>query len=129
MLNIEELKTVVNELLSIRQQPQADDKCKKETGIRAVLSNLVFKQTNLKSLSDVQLVLKMFESAETNWLKKGLENVLLHGEFPVTIKEVTNPIAPSAPTQPLVWPTSVPPVKFEHYCNYNDYKMITKVKA
>lgn len=102
MLNIEELKTVVNELLSIRQQPQADDKCKKEIGIRAVLSNLVFKQTNLKSLSDVQLVLKMFESAETNWLKKGLENVLLHGEFPVTIKEVTSPIAPSAPTQPLV---------------------------
>lgn len=102
MLNIEELKTVVNELLSIRQQPQADDKCKKEAGIRAVLSNLVFKQTNLKSLSDVQLVLKMFESAETNWLKKGLENVLLHGEFPVTIKEVTSPIAPSAPTQPLV---------------------------
>ena len=78
----------------------------------------------------MSLVLDVYETTKSKWLKKGLENVLLRGEFPVIIKEVTNPIIPSAPTQPFVWPTSVPPVKFEPYCNYNDYKSesLTKVK-
>ena len=34
------------------------------------------------------------------------------------------------PMQPIVWPTNVPQVKFEPYCNYKDYKSesLTKVK-
>ena len=76
----------------------------------------------------MQQVLSLYKDTKSGWLKAGLESVLLYGEFPVTIREATTP------TQPFVWPTSVPPsvpsVKFEPYCNYNDSKSenLTKVK-
>lgn len=131
MLNIEELKIVVKELLATQQKEKSNAVCE-ATGLRAVLLNLVFKQTKLNAIDDVQLVLNLFEAAETTWLKDGLKNILLCGGFPaVTSREVGmgNTDNPSIfPTQPVVWPTTVPPVKFEPYCN--DYKTenLTKVK-
>jgi len=123
MLTINDIKTIVENFSSLH--PNAN-----LSKLDSILVKQLLTQTNLKSITEVDLVLDAYENIKTNWLKKGLENVLLHGEFPVTIKEVTNPIIPSVPTQPFVWPTNVPPVKFEPYCNYNDYKgeSLTKVK-
>ena len=131
MLTIKDIKTIVRSF-----GPQPEDS---ETGgykteeLTSILVNQLFEQTNLKSITEVSLILDVYETTETEWLKKGLENVLLHGEFPVTIKEVgmgttNNPTI--VPMQPIMWPTNVPPVKFEPYCNYNDYKSenLTKVK-
>lgn len=131
MLTIENIKTIVR-----RFGPHPGNS---ETGgynteeLTSILVDQLFEQTNLKSITEVSLILDVYETTKTEWLKKGLENVLLHGEFPVAIKEVgmgttNNPTI--VPTQPFVWPTSVPPVKFEPYCNYNDYKSesLTKVK-
>ena len=85
----------------------------------------LYRQTNLNSLKEVALVLGLYETTTVNWLKKGLENVLLQGEFPVAI-----PVNLSiVPTRPVVWPTDVPFVKFEPYCNYNDYKGESLTKA
>ena len=69
-------------------------------------------------------ILNLYKNTKSGWLKAGLENVLLYGEFPVNIKEVTTPM------QHIVWPHDVPPAKFEPYCNYNDNKSenLTKVK-
>lgn len=121
MLTIKEIETIVQAFT------ESDVKL---TELQGILLNQLFKQTNLDSIEEVQKVLSLYKDTKSKWLKKGLENVLLHGEFPVTIKEVTNPIIPSVPTQPFVWPTNVPQVKFEPYCNYNDYKSesLTKVK-
>ena len=131
MLTIKDIKTIVRSF-----GPQPEDS---ETGgykteeLTSILVDQLFEQTNLKSITEVSLILDVYETTETEWLKKGLENVLLHGEFPVAIKEVgmgtTNNLT-IVPMQPIMWPTNVPPVKFEPYCNYNDYKSenLTKVK-
>lgn len=88
MLNIEELKTVVKELLATKPKEESNAVCE-ATGLRAVLISLVLKQTKLRSIDDVQLVLNLFEAAETTWLKDGLKNILLCGGFPaVTNREV-----------------------------------------
>lgn len=136
MLTIKDIKIIVR-----RFGPRPENS---ETGgykteeLTSILVDQLFEQTNLKSITEVSLVLDVYETTKTEWLKKGLENVLLRGEFPVIIKEVdmgttNNPTI--VPTQPFVWPTSVPPVsvppvKFEPYCNYKDYKSenLTKVK-
>lgn len=129
MLTIKEIETIVQAFT------ESDVKL---TELQGILLNQLFKQTNLDSIEEVQRVLSLYKDTKSKWLKKGLENVLLRGEFPVTNKEVgmgttNNPTI--VPMQPLVWPTSVPPVsvppvKFEPYCNYNDYKSenLTKVK-
>lgn len=125
MLTINEIETIVDAFCTHDIQ---------DTGLNRIILNQLFKQTNLDSIEEVQKVLSLYKDTKSSWLKAGLENVLLHGEFPVTIGEVTNPIMPSVPTKPIVWPNSVPPsvppVKFEPYCNYNDYKSenLTKVK-
>lgn len=127
MLTIKEIETIVQAFCI----PAESDV--KLTELQGILLNQLFKQTNLDSIEEVQKVLSLYKDTKSKWLKKGLENVLLRGEFPVTNKEVgmgttNNPTI--VPMQPLVWPTSVPPVKFEPYCNYNDYKSenLTKVK-
>ena len=101
-----------------------------DTDLNHIILNQLLKQTNLATIEEVQQALSLYKDTKSGWLKTGLENVLLYGKFPVTIEEATAPIMPSIPTQPFVWPTSVPPVKFEPYCNYNDYKSenLTKVK-
>ena len=124
MLTIKEIETIVQAFT------ESDVKL---TELQGILLNQLFKQTNLDSIEEVQKVLSLYKDTKTKWLKKGLGNVLLRGEFPVTNNEVgmgttNNPTI--VPTQPLVWPTNVPPVKFEPYCNYNDYKSesLTKVE-
>lgn len=124
MLTIKEIETIVQAFT------ESDVKL---TELQGILLNQLFKQTNLDSIEEVQKVLSLYRDTKSKWLRKGLENVLLHGEFPVTIKEVgmgttNNPSI--VPTQPFVWPTNVPPVKFEPYSNYNDYKSegLTKVE-
>ena len=119
MLTINEIETIVNAFCTHDIQ---------DTDLNHIILNQLLKQTNLETIEEVQQVLNLYKNTKSKWLKAGLENVLLYGKFPVTIEEVTNP------TQPFVWPTSVPPsvppVKFEPYCNYNDYKSenLTKVK-
>lgn len=120
MLTINEIETIVDAFCTHDI---------KDTDLNHIILNQLLKQTNLESLEEVQKVLSLYKDTKSSWLKTGLENVLLRGEFPVIIKEVTNPIIPSVPTQPFVWPTSVPPVKFEPYCNYNDYKSESLTKA
>lgn len=127
MLTIKEIETIVQAFCI----PAESDV--KLTELQGILLNQLLKQTNLEAIEEVQKVLSLYKDTKSKWLKKGLENVLLHGEFPVVIKEVgmgtTN--KPSiVPTQPFVWPPSVSPVKYETYCNYNDYKSesLTKVE-
>lgn len=124
MLTINEIETIVQAFT------ESDVKL---TELQGILLNQLFKQTNLDSIEEVQKVLSLYKDTKSSWLKEGLENVLLYGEFPVASKEVgmgttNNPTI--VPTQPITWPTNVPPVKFEPYCNYNDYKSenLTKVK-
>ena len=130
MLTINDIKTIVENFSPLHPNIKLSE-------LDSILIKQLLTQTNLKSITEVDLVLDAYENTKTSWLKKGLENVLLHGEFPVIIKEVdmgttNNPII--VPTQPFVWPNnvppSVPPVKFEPYCNYNDYKSesLTKVE-
>lgn len=91
--------------------------------IGSILVNQLLQQTNLKFLSDVALVLQAYESANAPWLKEGLKNILLHGGFPIKDIGVGTSSNPTiVPQHPYVWPTTVPPVKCEPYCNYNDYK-------
>ena len=115
MLTINEIETIVQAFCTHDIQ---------DTDLNHIILNQLLKQTNLDSIEEVQKILSLSKDTKSRWLKVGLENVLLHGEFPVTIREVPTP------TQPIVWPTSVPPVKFEPYCNYKDYKSenLTKVK-
>ena len=124
MLTINEIETIVDAFCIHDIQ---------DTGLNRIILNQLFKQTNLDSIEEVQKVLSLYKDAKSSWLKAGLENVLLRGEFPVTNKEVgmgttNNPTI--VPAQPIMWPTNVPPAKFEPYCNYNDYKSenLTKVK-
>ena len=121
MLTIKEIETIVQAFCTHDI---------KDTDLNHIILNQLLKQTNLESIEEVQKILSLYKDTKSSWLKAGLENVLLYGEFPVTIKEVANPIMPSVPAQPFVWPTSVPPVKLEPYCNYKDYKSenLTKVK-
>lgn len=123
MLTIKDIKIIVRRF-GPRPENSETDGYKTEE-LTSILVDQLFEQTNLKSITEVSLVLDVYETTKTKWLKKGLENVLLRGEFPVTNTYVgmgttNNPTI--VPTQPLVWPTNVPPVKFEPYCNYNDYK-------
>ena len=124
MLTINEIETIVDAFCTHDIQ---------DTDLNHIILNQLLKQTNLDSIDDVQKVLSLYKDGKSEWLKTGLENVLLYGEFPAASKEVgmgttNNPTI--VPTQPLVWPTNVPPAKFEPYCNYNDYKSenLTKVK-
>lgn len=128
MLTINEIETIVDAFCTHDIQ---------DTGLNRIILNQLLKQTNLETIEEVQKVLSLYKDTKSSWLKAGLENVLLYGEFPVASKEVgmgttNNPSI--VPTQPLVWstsvPPSVPPVKFEPYCNYNDSKSenLTKVK-
>ena len=121
MLTINEIETIVQTFCTHDIQ---------DTDLNRIILNQLLKQTNLESIEEVQKVLNLYKDTKTKWLKKGLENVLLHGEFPVTIREVTNPIMPNVPTRPIMWPTNVPPAKFEPYCNYNSSKSenLTKVE-
>ena len=127
MLTINEIETIVQAFCTHDIQ---------DTDLNHIILNQLLKQTNLE-VDEVQQVLNLYKNTKSKWLKAGLENVLLYGEFPVNIKDVgmgttNNPSI--VPTQPFAWPTSVPPsvppVKFEPYCNYNDSKSenLTKVK-
>lgn len=120
MLTINEIETIVQEFCTHDIQ---------DTDLNRIILNQLLKQTNLESIEEVKQVLSLYKDTKSSWLKAGLENVLLQGEFPVTIREVPTP------AKPIVWPidvppVSVPPVKFEPYCNYKDYKSenLTKVK-
>ena len=95
MLTINEIETIVQAYCV----PVESDV--KYTDLDRVILNQLFKQTNLE-VDEVQQVLNLYKNTKSKWLKAGLENVLLYGEFPVNIKEVTTPM------QPSVWPTSVP---------------------
>ena len=124
MLTINEIEMIVDAFCNHDIQ---------DTDLNHIILNQLLKQTNLETIEEVQKILSLYKDTKSSWLKAGLENVLLYGEFPVASKEVgmgttNNPSI--VPTQPFVWPTSVPPVKFEPYCNYNDYKSenLTKVK-
>ena len=124
MLTINEIETIVDAFCTHDIQ---------DTDLNHIILNQLLKQTNLDSIEEVQKVLSLYKDTKSSWLKTGLENVLLYGKFPVTIEEggmgtTNNPFI--VPTQPLVWPTNVPPVKFEPYCNYNYSKSenLTKVK-
>ena len=124
MLTINEIETIVQAFCTHDIQ---------DTDLNHIILNQLLKQTNLDSIEEVQKVLSLYKDTKSSWLKAGLENVLLYGEFPVASKEVgtgttNNPTI--VPMQPFVWPTNVPPVKFEPYYNYNDYKgeSLTKVK-
>ena len=124
MLTINEIETIVDAFCNHDIQ---------DTDLNHIILNQLLKQTNLATIDEVQQVLNLYKNTKSKWLKTGLENVLLHGEFPVNIKEVgmgTTNNSSIVPTQPFVWPTSVPPVKFEPYCNYNYSKSenLTKVK-
>lgn len=115
MLTINEIETIAHAFCTHDIQ---------DTDLNHIILNQLLKQTNLETIEEVQQVLSLYKDTKSGWLKTGLENVLLYGEFPVTIREVTTP------AQPIVWPHDVPPAKFEPYCNYNDYKSenLTKVK-
>lgn len=124
MLTINEIETIVQAFCTHDIQ---------DTDLNRIILNHLLKQTNLETIEEVQQVLNLYKNTKSKWLKAGLENVLLYGEFPVNIKEVgmgttNNPSI--VPTKPIVWPIDVPPAKFEPYCNYNDYKSenLTKVK-
>lgn len=108
MLTIKEIKVVVESYCPIIHKADI-------TELDNILINQLLKQTNLKSIEEVQLVLNMYEKVETKWLKKGLENVLLHGEFPVVIKEVINSTMPSVSTQFVDWPEH-PNITYKTYC-------------
>lgn len=107
MLTIKDIKTIVR---SFGPQPENSETGGYKTEeLTSILVDQLFEQTNLKSITEVSLILDVYEITKSKWLKKGLENVLLHGEFPVIIKEVdmgttNNPTI--VPTQPFVWPTS-----------------------
>lgn len=124
MLTINEIETIVQAFCTHDIQ---------DTDLNHIILSQLLKQTNLGSIEEVQMVLSLYKDTKSSWLKEGLENVLLYGKFPVASKEVgmgttNNPTI--VPAQPITWPTNVPPVKFEPYCNYNDYKSenLTKVK-
>ena len=96
MLTINEIETIVQAFAESDVKP---------TELQGIFLNQLFQQTNLDSTEEVQKVLSLYKDTKSKWLKKGLENVLLHGEFPVAIKEVgmgttNNPTI--APMQPIM---------------------------
>lgn len=96
MLTINEIETIVDAFCTQDIQ---------DTDLNHIILNQLLKQTNLETIEEVQKLLSLYKDTKSSWLKAGLENVLLHGEFPVNIKEVgmgttNNPTI--VPTQPLV---------------------------
>lgn len=113
MLSIKEIKTIVKELGPIAKQTDLTD----FTELQGILLDKLFEQTKLKSIEEVSLVLSIYDNTKTNWLKKGLENVLLYGEFPVTIKEVTKEQFNKDDhyiQQPIEWPDTIKRQHIKH---------------
>ena len=106
MLTINEIETIVQAFCTHDIQ---------DTDLNRIILNQLLKQTNLETIEEVQKVLNLYKNTKSGWLKAGLENVLLYGKFPVTIEEVTAPIMPSVPTQPIVEPTTTPSIKSKYY--------------
>ena len=110
MLTIKEIKVVVESYCQIIHKANI-------TELDNILINQLLKQTNLKSIEEVQLVLNMYEKVETKWLKKGLESVLLTGEFPKVV--TTTNTEPSEEEhyikQPIIWPKH-PDITYKTYC-------------
>ena len=109
MLTINEIETIVDSFCTHDIQ---------DTGLNRIILNQLLKQTNLDSIEEVQKVLSLYKDTKSSWLKEGLENVLLYGEFPLNIKEVgmgttNNPSI--VPTQPIVWPTNVQSTMPKYY--------------
>ena len=109
MLTINEIETIVQAFCTHDIQ---------DTDLNHIILNQLLKQTNLETIEEVQQVLSLYKDTKSSWLKEGVENVLLYGEFPVASKEVSmgttnNPTI--VPTQPITWPTNVPSVKSKYY--------------
>lgn len=109
MLTINEIETIVDAFCTHDIQ---------DTDLNHIILNQLLKQTNLATIEEVQQVLSLYKDTKSSWLKAGLENILLYGEFPVAIKEVgmgttNNPTI--VPMQPIMWTTNVPSVKSKYY--------------
>ena len=109
MLTIKEIETIVDAFCTHDIQ---------DTDLNHIILNQLLKQTNLETIEDVQQVLSLYKGTKSSWLKEGLENVLLRGEFPVASKEVgmgttNNPTI--VPTQPITWPTNVQSTTPKYY--------------
>lgn len=111
MLTIKEIKVVVEGYCPIIHKADI-------TELDNILINQLLKQTNLKSIEEVQLVLNMYEKVETKWLKKGLESILLTGEFPKVFTTITNTESGKEEhyiQQPIIWPEN-PDITYKTYC-------------
>lgn len=106
MLTINEIETIVDAFCTHDIQ---------DTDLNHIILNQLLKQTNLESIEEVRKILSLYKDTKSEWLKKGLENVLLHGEFPVVIKEVINSTMPSVSTQFVDWPEH-PYITYKTYC-------------
>lgn len=106
MLTINEIETIVHAFCTHDIQ---------DTDLNHIILNQLLKQTNLESIEEVRKILSLYKDTKSEWLKKGLENVLLHGEFPVVIKEVINSTMPSVSTQFVDWPEH-PYITYKTYC-------------
>ena len=109
MLTINEIETIVQAFCTHDIQ---------DTDLNRIILNQLLKQTNLETIEEVQQVLNLYKNTKSSWLKEGLENVLLYGEFPVNIKEVgmgttNNPTI--VPMQPIMWPTNVQSTMSKYY--------------
>ena len=110
MLTIKEIETIVQAFCTHDIQ---------DTDLNHIILNQLLKQTNLETIEEVQKVLSLYKDTKSSWLKTGLENVLLYGEFPVTNKEEVGMGTTNNPTivqtQPLVWPTNVQSTTPKYY--------------
>ncbi|MCM1260619.1 MAG: hypothetical protein NC222_06655 [Staphylococcus sp.] len=120
-LNIEQIKVII----------KAAEKLTKVNGTKEIadLTNLfldkVFEQTKIKNLNDLKKIINFYDSYKTaDWFKKGIEEVLLNGNFPCveTIREVIKEVPTIWPKQLNNWPETNPIVQppYTIWCKTSD---------
>ena len=111
MLTIKEIKVVVESYCPIIHKADI-------TELDNILINQLLKQTNLETIEEVQKVLNLYKNTKSKWLKKGLESVLLTGEFPKVFTTITNTESGKEEhyiQQPIIWPEH-PDITYKPYC-------------
>ena len=95
-LTIEQIKTIIKASEKIKKQKNN----KELVAILSTILDIVYKQTRIKNLKNLERIINLYDSyKENDWFKQGLEEVLLKGNFPVEV--INTPLFPTDPVQPI----------------------------
>ena len=112
-LTIEQIKTIIKAAKKIKKQKNN----KELAAILSTILDIVYKQTRIESLKNLERIINLYESyKEDDWFKQGLEEVLLKGNFPVEVINTPlfrpDPVYPFNPIQQPINPIQNPIISY-----------------